>query len=308
MDKIKDIETGKIPTVRDLVNQFSKAGGFSAKMFADGVEIYRKMLADKDCVKFFSFPACIVSTGTRGVIKDMVKNKMVDVIITTCGTMDHDLARVWKDYYEGNFDADDAELHKKGINRLGNVFIPNDSYGVILEKKCVEILEKIYSKKKEWNTRDLVWEFGEAIQHEKNAQDSIIYWAWKNKIPVFIPGPTDGSWGSQLWMFWQTHKDFKLNLFEDEHALSDIVYGAKKSGALMLGGGISKHHVIWWSQFRGGLDWAVQISTAPEWDGSLSGAKTREAVSWGKIKETAKHVTIPGDATILLPILYAAVV
>jgi deoxyhypusine synthase len=308
MDKIKDIETGKIPTVRDLVNQFSKAGGFSAKMFADGVEIYRKMLADKDCVKFFSFPACIVSTGTRGLIKDMVKNKMVDVIITTCGTMDHDLARVWKDYYEGTFDADDAELHKKGINRLGNVFIPNDSYGVILEKKCVEILEKLYSKKKEWNTRDLVWAFGEAIQHEKNAQDSIIYWAWKNKIPVFIPGPTDGSWGSQLWMFWQTHKDFKLNLFEDEHALSDIVYSAKKSGALMLGGGISKHHVIWWNQFRDGLDYAVQITSAPEWDGSLSGAKVREAVSWGKVREDAKYVSIPGDATILLPILYAAVV
>jgi deoxyhypusine synthase len=308
MDKIKDIETGKIPTVRDLVNQFSKAGGFSAKMFADGVEIYRKMLADKDCVKFFSFPACIVSTGTRGVIKDMVKNKMVDVIITTCGTMDHDLARVWKDYYEGTFDADDAELHKKGINRLGNVFIPNESYGVILEKKCIEILEKLYSKKKEWNTRDLVWEFGEAIQHEKNAQDSIIYWAWKNKIPIFIPGPTDGSWGSQLWMFWQTHKDFKLNLFEDEHAISDIVYGAKKSGALMLGGGISKHHVIWWNQFRNGLDYAVQITSAPEWDGSLSGAKVREAVSWGKVREDAKYVSIPGDATILLPILYAAVV
>jgi deoxyhypusine synthase len=306
MDKIKDIRTEKDGTVRDLVNQFSEAGGFSAKMFADGVDIYRKMLKEKDCVKFFSFPACIVATGTRGVIKDMVKNKLVDVIITTCGTMDHDLARIWKDYYNGTFDADDRELHRKGINRLGNIFVPNESYGEILEPKCKEVLAKLYAKKKEWNTRDLVWAFGEAIKDEKNAEDSIIYWAWKNQIPVFIPGPTDGSWGCQLWLFWQMHKDFKLNLFEDENALSDIVFNAKKSGALMLGGGISKHHVIWWNQFREGLDFAVQITSAPEWDGSLSGAKVHEAISWGKVKENAKFVSIPGDATILLPILVAS--
>jgi deoxyhypusine synthase len=306
MDKIKDIKTGKDGTVRDLVNQFSEAGGFSAKMFADGVDIYRKMLKEKDCVKFFSFPACIVATGTRGVIKDMVKNKLVDVIITTCGTMDHDLARIWKDYYKGTFDADDKELHQKGINRLGNIFVPNESYGEVLEPKCKEVLAKLYAKKKEWNTRDLVWAFGEAVKDEKNAEDSIIYWAWKNQIPVFIPGPTDGSWGCQLWMFWQMHKDFKLNLFEDENALSDIVFNAKKSGALMLGGGISKHHVIWWNQFREGLDFAIQITSAPEWDGSLSGAKVHEAISWGKVKENAKFVSIPGDATILLPLLVAS--
>jgi len=306
-DPVKDIKIEKEITVRKLVNQFSEAGGFTAKMFADGVNIFRDMQEDKDCTKFFSFPACICSTGTRGVIKDMIKNKKVDVVITTCGTLDHDLARIWKDYYKGTFNADDKELHKKGINRLGNVFVPNDSYGIILEQRCKEILEKLYAEKKEWNTRDLVWAFGEAIKDEPKAEESIIYWAWKNKIPVFIPGPTDGSWGSQLWMFWQTHKDFKLNLFEDEHALSDIVFDAKKSGALMLGGGISKHHVIWWNQFREGLDYAVQISTAPEWDGSLSGARVKEAVSWGKVREDAKYVTIPGDATILLPLLYSSI-
>ena len=307
MEPVKDIEIKENQTVKDLVSQFSEAGGFTAKMFADGVDIFRKMQDDKDCTKFFSFPACINATGTRGVVRDMVKNKKVDVIITTCGTMDHDLARLWKDYYKGTFDADDRELHKKGINRLGNVFVPNESYGDILEEKCQEILGKLYSEKKEWNTRDMVWAFGEAIKDEKGAEDTICYWAWKNQIPVFIPGPTDGSWGSQMWMFWQTHKDFKINLFEDEHMLSDIVYSAKKTGALMLGGGISKHHVIWWNQFRDGLDYAVQISTAPEWDGSLSGARVKEAVSWGKVREDAKFVTIPGDATILLPLLYACV-
>lgn len=307
MEPVKDIEIKKGEKVSELIQKFSQAGGFVAQKFADAVEIYKKMLSDKDCIKFFSFPACIVSTGTRGVIKDMVKNKMVDVIITTCGTIDHDLARLWKDYYKGYFEADDSELHRMGINRLGNVFIPNDSYGIILEKKVLPILEKLYKQKKEWSTKELVWAFGEAIKDEPGAEKTIIYWAWKNKIPVFIPGPTDGSWGSQLWTFYQTHKDFKINLLQDEDDIAEIIFNAKKSGALMLGGGISKHHTIWWNQFKDGLDYAIQISTAPEWDGSLSGARTREAISWGKIKEKASHITVEGDVTILLPLLYASV-
>ena len=307
MKPVKDISIIENQTIKDLIKQFDEAGGFSAKFVADGAKIFKQMIDDKDCVKFLSFPACIIATGTRGIIKDMVKNKMVDVIITTCGTLDHDLARIWRDYYHGTFFADDKELHKKGINRLGNVFVPNESYGEILEEKMQPILSKLYEQRKEWNTRDLIWAFGEAIKDEQKAQESIIYWAWKNKIPIFVPGITDGAFGSQLWLFWQTHKDFKINLLEDEHLLSDIIYSAKRTGALMLGGGISKHHVIWWNQFREGLDYAIQITTAVEWDGSLSGARVREAISWGKVKESAKQITIPGDVTVILPLLFSFV-
>ena len=74
-------------------------------------------------------------------------------------------------------------------------------------------------------------------------------------------------------------------------------------GALIIGGGISKHHAIWWSQFRDGLEIAVYVTTAYEYDGSLSGALTKEAISWGKIKPRGKHVTVHGDATIVLPFL-----
>jgi deoxyhypusine synthase len=92
----------------------------------------------------------------------------------------------------------------------------------------------------------------------------------------------------------------------DETKLSDLVYEANKSGAFIIGGGISKHHTLWWNQFRGGLDYAVSITTASEWDGSLSGALVAEAISWGKVKGKAKQTTIHGEATTLLPFIYAA--
>jgi len=302
---VKDMRLKEGMGMDELVRRLEAGGGFVAKKVGVAADILERMERDKGCVKFFSFPACIVATGCRGVIRDLVKRKLVDVIITTCGTLDHDLARAWKKYYHGDFMMDDAKLHRAGINRLGNILVPNESYGLVLEDKMQPILKELWRDgKRELSEKELVWEFGKRVR-DKN---SILYWAWKNRVPVFVPGIFDGAFGSQLWLFWQDHRDFRLNQFIDQQELADIVFGAKRAGALMIGGGISKHHIIWWAQYRGGLDYAVYITTAPEWDGSLSGARMREAVSWGKVKEKAKYVTVEGDATVLLPLIAGALI
>jgi len=303
---VKDIDLKKGMNSNELIKELYQSGGFTAKKVAVGVDIIEKMVKEKDCIKFLSFPACICATGTRGIIKELLKRKLFDVVITTTGTLDHDLARVWRNYYHGSFMADDKELHKKGINRLGNIFIPNDCYGKIIEEKMQPILNELYKTKQKWSTKDLIWEFGKRLEKEKNGKDTILYWAWKNKIPIYIPGITDGAFGSQLWMYYQEHRNFTIDLFQDEQDLSDIAFSAKKTGALIIGGGISKHHTIWWNLFKGGLDHVVYITTAVEYDGSLSGAQTREAISWGKLKEKADNVTIEGDATVLLPLMISS--
>ena len=133
-----------------------------------------------------------------------------------------------------------------------------------------------------------------------------MHWAYKNEIPVIVPGIMDGAVGSQIWLFTQKHNDFKLNMMQDADILSGLVFKAEKSGALMLGGGISKHHTLWWNQYREGLDYAVYVTTAQEFDGSLSGALVREAISWGKVTQEAKQTTIHAEITTLLPFLYRA--
>ncbi len=301
---VKDIDLGKRLSLEQLLREFGDGGGFTAKKVAEGTDILERMVNKKGCVTFLSFPACIIATGLRGVVRELVKRKMVDVVVTTCGTLDHDLARCWEDYYHGSFDMDDSELHEKGVSRLGNVLVPDQSYGIVLEKKLQPMLEKLWSEgSKRISTKDLSWFFGRETANE----ESILYWAEKNKIPVYVPGITDGAVGYQLWSFWQEHKDFTIDLFQDEKELSDIVFDAGETGALMIGGGISKHHVMWWNQFRGGLDYVVYITTAQEFDGSLSGARIREGISWGKVKSGANRVTIDGDATVILPFLVAAV-
>jgi len=290
--------------VDDLVLQMEKAWGFTAGKLALGVKILENMIKDKDCVKFLSFTGNLVATGTRGALKELVKGKLVDVIVTTCGTLDHDVARSWKNYYKGSFVMNDAKLREKGINRLGNVLVPNESYGIIIEKKMQLLLRNLWKEGiKEISTRQLCHEMGKRICN----RSAILYWAAKNNIPVYVPGITDGAVGYQLWLFSQDH-DFKIDLLKDSGELNDIIYSAKKTGALIVGGGISKHHTLWWNQFREGLNYAVYISTAVEWDGSLSGARPREAVSWGKINEKADRIMIEGDASLILPIMISALI
>ena len=299
---VRDIEIRGGKGVADLVVQMEGAGGFTAKKVAVGVDILRTMFTDTRCTTFLSFPAALVATGVRGVLRTLVERKLVDVVLTTCGTVDHDLARAWRDYYHGEFEMDDVALHRLGLNRLGNILVPNESYGIILEAKLQPWLRDIYKERKAWSTKELLWEFGRRV----GDKSSILYWCSRNKIPVIVPAITDGAVGYQLWSFWQEHQDFRIDEFRDERDLSDIVFPAKRTGALMIGGGVSKHHTIWWNQFRGGLDLVVYITTAPEHDGSLSGARVREGISWGKVKETARQVTIEGDASALLPLMIAA--
>ena len=303
-ETVEDYQLSKKMSVNELVSQMEKAWGFTAGKLALGVKILEKMIADVECVKFLSFTANLVATGVRGILRELVRRKFVDVIVTTCGALDHDIARCWRKYYRGNFLMDDKMLYDQGINRLGNVLVPNESYGKIIEEKMNFLLESMWNEGfREFSTKELCQEIGKRICNET----SILYWAWKNNIPVYVPSITDGAVGYQIWLFSQDHK-IKIDLLKDEKELNDIVFDAKKTGALIIGGGVSKHHVIWWNQFKEGLDYAIYISTAVEWDGSLSGARPREAISWGKIKGEADRIMIEGDASIILPIMISSLI
>ena len=316
---VKDYAFSEVSDASTLIDQMAKAGGFTATKLATARDILLQMRQEVDAVEgdasqvcnWLSFPACLCATGTRSFFIEAIKTKMFNVVSTTCGTLDHDIARSYKDYYHGAFELDDIELGEHELMRLGNVIVPNASYGEIIEAVVMPALEDIYNDRlKEtgktgadawigFGSIHLVWELGKRI----GKQDSLIYWAWKNQIPVCIPGITDGSIGAQLFMFRQKHRDFHIDTLADEQVMSDLTWDVATSNALMVGGGISKHHVIWWNQYRGGLDAAVYVTTAPEHDGSLSGARLREAISWGKMRPEAPNVCVEGDASVLLPLL-----
>ena len=310
---VEDYDFSSVSDVRTLIDQMGRAGGFTASKLSRARDILSKAISKSDSdgnLNWLSFPACLCATGTRGFFVEALKRRAYNVVVTTCGTLDHDIARAFRDYFHGDFSLDDIALGREGLNRLGNVVIPNECYGEILEKVLLPWLSEIEDERKAkdstnpwrgFGSVELCWAIGDRIEDES----SLLYWAAKNRIPMVIPGITDGSIGSQLFMHRQRSPDFMVDVLADEQILSDLIWTASESHGLMIGGGISKHHVIWWNQFRedSGMDSAVSITTAPEYDGSLSGARLKEAISWGKIRPEAEQIVVEGEASLILPLL-----
>ena len=301
MEEVRDVKLKKGMTLDELIDVYREIHGFMASHLVKAVEILKKMMLEAD-VKILTFTANLVATGLRGVLAQLIESRKFNVVITTAGAIDHDIARSFGGkYLKGEFDVDDSELYQRGIHRLGNVFIPITSYGPIIEQKLFALLDEILqanNEKNSWGIREILQEIGKRIQD----QNSILRAAAAANVPIFVPGFLDGAFGTSLFIYSRFRK-LVVDVFKDEQELADIISHSKKLGALIIGGGISKHHAIWWAQFREGLDYVVYITTAVEWDGSLSGARPKEAISWGKVRRDAYKVVVYADATLVLPII-----
>ncbi|HDI75408.1 MAG TPA: deoxyhypusine synthase [Thermoprotei archaeon] len=305
---VKDLYLKRGTLVSELIETFSSIGGFSAAQLYEAQKILSEMLKDEECLIMMSITANIIATGIRGLVADIINKGLIDVFITTGGTIDHDIARSYADYFCGSFDADDEMLRELDIHRLGNIYVPKENYGPLIEEKLHTFLENIVDEKNTWSCREILWRLGEYL----GKRNSILWAAFSNKVPIYVPGFYDGAFGTHILTFNEKQrlhggKTIKIDYLLDMKELSEIIFSSKKLGGIIVGGGISKHHLIWWSQFKEGLDYAIYMTVAVEWDGSLSGARPREAISWGKIKPKSKKVLVYSDATITLPMLFLSV-
>jgi len=273
--------------------------GFQASNLAKAVEIIKKMRAEKAFI-YLGYTSNMVSSGLREIIRYLAEHRMVDVIVTTAGGIEEDFVKCFGDFKLGTFSADGAELREKGINRIGNIFVPNSRY-VRFEEFVLPILEE--HKNEILNPSKLIKILGEKI----NSKESIYYWCSRNNIPVFCPAITDGSLGDMIYFFKSNNPGFKIDITEDALDLNNSTIGKKKTGMIILGGGVIKHAICNANLYRNGADYAVYINSNPEFDGSDSGASPEEAKSWGKITGKGESVKVFGDATILFPLIVAGV-
>jgi deoxyhypusine synthase len=282
------------------------ATGMQATNLGKAIEIVKQMRKDNATI-FLSYNSNMVSSGLREVIAYLVKNKLVHVLVTTSGGVEEDIMKTLKPFFIGDFEAVGKELRSKGVNRIGNVFVPNDRY-IEFEKLMQKFLAKMHGEQKKTGHIHTASEFIHELGKEVNDENSIYYWATKNDIPTFCPALTDGSIGDMIYFFKQNDKknaDFGIEISEDMIKIVNIAINAKKTGIIILGGGFVKHHVCNANLYRNGADYAVFISTETEEGGSDSGARPDEAVSWGKIKEAGGMVKVFSDATLTFPLIVA---
>lgn len=256
------------------------------------------------CTIFLGYTSNLISSGVRESIRYLAEHKMVDVIVTTAGGIEEDLIKCLGNTYLGDFNLSGKELRQRGINRIGNLLVPNDNY-CKFEDWLIPILDQMLL---EQNTEGTRWTPSKMINRlgkEINNPDSVYYWAYKNDIPVFSPALTDGSLGDMIYFHSYKNPGLVLDIVEDIRRMNGQAVFAKKSGMIILGGGLVKHHIANANLMRNGADYSVFVNTGQEFDGSDSGARPDEAVSWGKIRTDAKPVKVYADASLVFPLIVA---
>ena len=287
----------------EFVDSF-KSTAFQATHFGMAVDIVNNMVKDKSVV-FLSCTSNIISSGLREIIKFLVKNRHVHFIVTSAGGIEEDIIKSMKPFHIGTFDIKGKLLFERGVSRIGNIFVPIDRY-TYFEKFTDKVFPKLYKEQKKLKRPLCTHEIIKILGKEINDESSILYWAYKNDIPVICPAIMDGAFGDLLHYFKRNHPGFCVDVTRDTERIIKEVELAEKSAVIALGGGVSKHYVLNANIFRDGVDYAVYITTAQAYDGSDSGGNTEEAITWAKIKPDARHVIVHGEATLVFPLLVAA--
>lgn len=265
---------------------------------------------DKSTV-FLGYTSNLISSGLREAIRYLVQHKHVSAIVATGGGVEEDFIKCLAPTYLGSFSTSGATLRGKGMNRIGNLVVPNQNY-CAFEDWVVPIFDKMLEEQEagkgteeelHWTPSKIIHRLGKEINDER----SVYYWAWKNDIPVFCPALTDGSLGDMLYFhtFKSSPQQLRIDIVEDIRKINTMAVRAKAAGAIILGGGLVKHHIMNACLMRNGAEWAVYVNTAQEFDGSDAGARPDEAVSWGKIKMDGQSVKVYAEATVVFPLMIA---
>eukprot|EP00923_Selenidium_pygospionis_P022950 GHVN01039833.1.p1 GENE.GHVN01039833.1~~GHVN01039833.1.p1 ORF type:complete len:345 (+),score=49.75 GHVN01039833.1:213-1247(+) len=305
-----DFEAG--PDLNDLLASFGTSG-YQATHLGQAMKTVNAMLElaevpdcenPQKCTVWLSFTSNMISSGLREIFVFLAKNKLVDVIVTSAGGVEEDLIKSLAKTYIGAFNLKGGELRKRGWNRIGNLIVPNDNYCKFedwVQPILDQMLEEQQANEVQWTPSKMIHRLGQ----ELDCEDSLCYWCYKHNIPVFCPGLTDGSLGDNMFFHSYRNPGLLCDIIADIRKVNDIALNSKRSGVIILGGGLPKHHVLNANLMRNGADYAVYINTAQEYDGCDSGANPDEAISWGKIRSQADPVKIHGDATIIFPLLVA---
>jgi deoxyhypusine synthase len=290
----------------DIVNKMIKWRLSDESIDEETNDLYLKEDVRKKtrCTVFLGYTSNMASCGMRETIRYLCEHKMIDAIVTTAGGVEEDFIKCLAPTYLGDFHLKGAELREKGLNRIGNLLVPNENYCAFedwLTPLLTKMLDIQKTKGKIWTPSKVIKFLGKEIDNK----ESIYYWCAKNKIPVFCPALTDGSLGDMMFFHNYRNPGLTIDILRDLVKINKIALSAKKTGMIILGGGVIKHHICNANLMRNGADYAVYINTAQEFDGSDSGARPDEAVSWGKIRGNAESIKVHSDATIVFPLLVA---
>jgi len=307
-EKIQHIDIKKFNSI-PLIESFDHMA-FQSRNLARACKIYDQMLKDKDCTTILCLAGSLVSAGLKNVIIDLIKNNMIDVVVSTGAiVVDQDFFEgLGFNHFRGFVNADDNKLRELMIDRIYDTFIDEEDLRV-----CDMTVKKIADSMKPgaYSSREFIYEMGKYLDKNKKNAQSFVLEAYKKEVPIFCPAFSDSSAGFGL-VFHQTEKKEKnvaIDCVKDFRELTEIKVKSKQTGLLMIGGGVPKNFVqdtVVAADILGVNapmhKYAVQLTVADERDGALSGSTLKEAHSWGKVDQGFEQMVF-GEATVTFPLL-----
>jgi deoxyhypusine synthase len=313
---IEHIDITRMPGIVPVVDAMQHMA-YSARDLARAAEIYERMLRDKECGVILCLAGSLISAGLKKIIVDMIRNNMVDAIVSTGANM------VDQDFFEAlgfrHFIAPDefksgmrdGELREMAIDRIYDTFIDEEDLRV-----CDETTQQIFDGMEPgtYSSRQFLQEFGRYLDENGGPKcaDSIIYEAFKKDVPIFCPAFSDCSAGfglvhhlhsreGQPTVSWDGGKDF--------YELTQLKIKNTETGIFMIGGGVPKNFtqdIVVAAEVLGHdapmHKYAIQITIADVRDGALSSSTLKEASSWGKV-DTVFEQMVFSEATLAMPLI-----
>jgi deoxyhypusine synthase len=308
-EPVKHIRINSKTSVDELIAQFKNSGSFGAGRLSQACDIYERMVRDKRCTIFLALAGAMVPAGMRSLIADLIRQRLVDVVVSTGANMVHDaIEALGGHHYKGHYLMNDHVLYRYHIYRIYDVLVPEEDF-IKLDCGLVKIYDEIAAenKGKTLSSRMFAWELGKRL----NDPNSILRAAYETKTPLFLPAVRDSEFG-YIYYLHASRRDFKNTLvvdaFKDVPEIIGICRRSPKNGMIVIGGGVPRNTIQSAAlATKSGLDYAVVITMDRPETGGLSGSTLEETVSWGKLKGTADQVMVIGDAMVVFPLMVASV-
>jgi deoxyhypusine synthase len=285
--------------------------GFQGRKLAESVQAWYNMLKEKQMTVFMGLSGAMVPAGMRRIISFMVRERMIDCLVSTGANLFHDTHEaLGKKHYVGSHLADDEKLYERGVDRIYDVFAVEKEFRTA-DNLIADFAQEIGDFS--CSSREFMFMLGKELVKRGAAEDSIVVSAYRQNVPIFVPALSDSSIGIGLTIARRRGVKFEIDQIKDVDEITRIVENSGKTGVVYIGGGVPKNFIQQTEVIAsilgadvGGHDYAIQYtSDSPHW-GGLSGCTFDEAVSWGKIAVQAKKVQVFVDATIALPIVVHA--
>jgi deoxyhypusine synthase len=313
---IEHIDITRHPGIVPLVESMQHMA-FSSRDLWRAADIYDRMLRDPKCGIILTLAGSLISAGLKKVFVEMIRNNMVDAIVSTGANMvDQDFFEalgfkhyVAEDYLKAGMN--DGELREHAIDRIYDTLIDEEELR-ICDDTTGKIIDGMEAGPR--SSREFFRACGEWLENNGGPKggDSIIYEAFRKDVPIFSPALSDCSAGFGLVANLVARGDaprMSHDSGKDFYELTQLKIKNAETGLFMIGGGVPKNFtqdIVVCAETLGHdapmHKYAIQVTVADVRDGALSSSTLKEASSWGKV-DTVYEQMVFSEATLAVPLI-----